>query len=99
VLTAEDGVEAIRIARAETPDLILLDLIMPKMQGFEVLKILKGDPETSGIPVVILSNLGQEGDSKSAREMGALDYWIKANLDLEELVQRIGETLAANGAG
>ncbi len=99
VLTAEDGEEALRIARAETPDLILLDLIMPKMQGFEVLKALKCDPQTSTIPVIILSNLGQESDSKAAREMGALDYWVKANLDLEELVRRIERKFAADGIG
>jgi DNA-binding response OmpR family regulator len=99
VLTAEDGEEALRVVRAETPDLVLLDLIMPKMQGFEVLKALKRDPQTSPIPVVILSNLGQESDSKAAREMGALDYWVKANLDLEELVRRIEGTFAANGIG
>ena len=96
VLTAEDGEEALRVA-AERPDLILLDLIMPKIQGFEVLKALKRDPRTSGIPVVILSNLGQESDSKAAREMGAVDYWVKSNLDLEELVRRIEETVATEG--
>jgi len=99
VLTAEDGEEALGVARAETPDLILLDLIMPKMQGFEVLKALKSDPQTSGIPVVILSNLGQESDSKAAREMGALDYWVKANLALEELVRRVEERLPVGGTG
>jgi two-component system alkaline phosphatase synthesis response regulator PhoP len=97
VLTAEDGEEALRVARAETPDLILLDLIMPKMQGFEVLKALKSDPQTSPIPVVILSNLGQESDSKAAREMGALDYWVKANLALEELVRRVEEQFTVDG--
>lgn len=97
VLTAEDGQEALRVAQAETPDLILLDLIMPRMQGFEVLKALKGDPQTAPIPVVILSNLGQESDSKAAGEMGALDYWVKANLALEELVRRVQEKFAANG--
>ena len=99
VLTAEDGEEALRVARAETPDLILLDLIMPKMQGFEVLKALKSDPQTSSIPVVILSNLGQESDSKAAREMGALDYWVKANLALEELVKRVEQTLTVSTSG
>src|SRR5947207_3316521 len=94
VLTAEDGEEALRVARAEIPDLILLDLIMPKTQGFEVLKTLKEDPNTSTIPVIILSNLGQESDSKAAREMGALDYWVKANLALEELVRRVDEMFA-----
>ena len=92
VLTAEDGLEALQVAQAETPDLILLDLIMPRMQGFEVLKALKGDPHTSPIPVVILSNLGQESDSKAAHEMGARDYWVKANLALEELVRRVEAT-------
>lgn len=99
VLTAEDGEEALRVARAEIPDLILLDLIMPKMQGFEVLKALKSDPQTSPIPVVILSNLGQESDSKAAREMGALDYWVKANLALGELVRRVEETLTVGTSG
>jgi DNA-binding response OmpR family regulator len=97
VLTAEDGEEALHIARAETPDLILLDLIMPKMQGFEVLKALKCDPQTSPVPVIILSNLGQESDSRAAREMGALDYWVKANLALEELVKRVEEAFTGGG--
>jgi len=96
VLTAEDGEVALRVARAESPDLILLDLIMPKMQGFEVLKTLKSDPQTCAIPVIILSNLGQESDFKAAREMGAADYWVKANLELEELIQRIEEKLDAH---
>src|SRR5215471_13032563 len=96
VLTAEDGEEALRIAREENPNLILLDLIMPKLQGFEVLKALKSNPETAPIPVVILSNLGQESDSKAARELGAFDYWVKANLDLEEIVRRIEDKLAAD---
>jgi DNA-binding response OmpR family regulator len=97
VLTAEDGEEALRIARAEMPDLILLDLIMPKMQGFEVLKALKRDSETFPIPVIVLSNLGQESDSQAAREMGALDYWVKANLALEELVKRVEEVFTDGG--
>jgi CheY-like chemotaxis protein len=97
VLTAENGEEALRVA-AEIPDLILLDLIMPKIQGFEVLKALKRDPKTSSIPVVILSNLGQESDSNAAREMGAVDYWVKSNLDLEEIVRRVEEHLAGGVA-
>ena len=96
VLTAEDGEEALRIAGAENPNLILLDLIMPKLQGFEVLKALKSNPQTAPIPVVILSNLGQESDSEAARELGAFDYWVKANLDLEEIVRRIEDKLGAD---
>lgn len=89
VLTAPDGVEGLRLARSERPDLVLLDLIMPGMQGFEVLKVLKADAETAAIPVVILSNLGQDGDVRQALSVGAADYLIKAELRLEDLVKRV----------
>jgi CheY-like chemotaxis protein len=94
VVPAVDGEEALRLARAEPPDLVLLDLIMPKMQGFEVLRALKADPGTAPIPVVILSNLGQEGDVKQAMEAGAAGYFVKANLSLQDLVKRVGELVA-----
>ena len=71
VVAAVDGEEALRLARAAPPDLVLLDLIMPRMQGFEVLRALKADPATAPIPVVILSNLGQDGDMKQAMDAGA----------------------------
>lgn len=93
VLAAVDGEEALRLARAETPDLVLLDLIMPKIQGFEVLKALKEDPATASIPVIVLSNLGQERDVQRAMELGAVAYFIKAHLSLHELVQRVSEVL------
>jgi len=89
VLTAADGAEALSVARAERPDLVLLDLVMPKVHGFEVLAGLKGDAETRSIPVVILSNLGQERDVQRAMEGGALAYLVKANLSLQELVRRV----------
>ena len=95
VLAAADGEEALRMAIAEKPDLVLLDLIMPKLQGFEVLKALKADPATAAIPVVVLSNLGQEGDVQRALEGGAVAYLVKANLSLDELVTRARETLAS----
>jgi CheY-like chemotaxis protein len=94
VVPAVDGEEALRLARAEPPDLVLLDLIMPKMQGFEVLRALKADPGTAPIPVVILSNLGQDGDVKQAMEAGAAGYFVKANLSLQDLVKRVGELIA-----
>ena len=94
VIPATDGEEALRLARAEPPDLVLLDLIMPKMQGFEVLRALKGDPGTATIPVVILSNLGQDGDVKQAMDAGAAGYFVKANLSLQDLVKRVGELMA-----
>lgn len=95
VLTAADGEEAVRVAQAERPDLILLDLIMPKLLGFNVLQQLKQDPLTSSIPVIILSNLGQESDVQQAMDGGAAAYFIKANLSLQELVKRVDETLSS----
>ena len=98
VLTAVDGEEALRIIQQEAPDLILLDLIMPKMQGFEVLKSVKADPATAGIPVIILSNLGQDRDVDRALESGAAAYLIKANLSLEDLVKQVRQTLGMSPA-
>ena len=91
VITAVDGEEALRIARAEQPDLVLLDLIMPKIQGFEVLKALKDDATTRHIPVIVLSNLGQESDVQRAMAQGAIAYVVKANLSLQGLAQKVAE--------
>jgi two-component system, OmpR family, phosphate regulon response regulator PhoB len=93
VLTAADGEEALRVARTEAPDLVLLDLIMPKLQGFEVLRRLKEDAATVHIPIIVLSNLGQESDVKRATQLGATDYLIKANLSLAELARRVAGVL------
>ena len=95
VVTASDGEEALQVARAQPPDLLLLDLIMPRMQGFQVLTELKRDPATAGIPVIILSNLGQEHDVQRAMEAGARAYLIKANLSMPDLVRHVAEALAA----
>jgi DNA-binding response OmpR family regulator len=84
VTGAADGEEALRLAREVHPDLVLLDLIMPKMQGFDVLAALKASPETAAIPVI-----GQDSDVQLARERGAADYIIKSNIALESLVERV----------
>lgn len=94
VLIAVDGEEAVQRARSEAPDVILLDLIMPKLQGFEVLRALKEDAVTAAIPVIVLSNLGQEHDVQEALGLGAVAYFIKANLSLHDLAARVDETLA-----
>ena len=98
VVAAVDGEEALRQARAAAPDLILLDLIMPKVQGFEVLRALKADPATAAIPVIILSNLGQDGDVGRAMADGATAYFIKANLSLQDLAEKIEQVLTAASA-
>jgi DNA-binding response OmpR family regulator len=93
VLTAVDGEEALRIARAERLDLVLLDVVMPKLEGFEVLKLLKEDEATASIPVIVLSNLGQERDVAQAKALGAVAFLVKAHLSLQDLVDRVDAVL------
>jgi CheY-like chemotaxis protein len=93
VLPAADGEEALKVATEQIPDIILLDLIMPKMQGFEVLKRLKQQEATANIPVIVMSNLGQEQDVQQAMESGARAYLIKSNLSLKELSRNVEQTL------
>jgi len=93
VLTAVDGEEALRIARAERLDLVLLDVVMPKLEGFEVLKLLKEDKATASIPVIVLSNLGQERDVAQAKALGAVAFLVKAHLSLQDLVDRVDAVL------
>jgi CheY-like chemotaxis protein len=97
VLTAANGEEALRTAQSALPDLVLLDLIMPKLNGFDVLLALKKDAPTTHIPVIILSNLGQERDVQQAMEAGAAAYLIKTDLSLQALVERVEEALTASG--
>jgi DNA-binding response OmpR family regulator len=97
VLTAANGEEALRTAQSALPDLVLLDLIMPKLNGFDVLQALKKDAPTAQIPVIILSNLGQERDVQQAMEAGAAAYLIKTDLSLQALVERVEEALSASG--
>jgi DNA-binding response OmpR family regulator len=98
VSTAEDGEQALLAVSAEAPDLVLLDLIMPKMQGFEVLKRLKADATTANIPVIVLSNLGQDGDREHALGAGADDYLVKANLSLNDLSAAVERAFAGRAS-
>ena len=78
VKLAADGEEGIKVAREWKPDLILLDLLLPKIEGFEVLKQLKADLSTKAIPIIVFSNLSSEGDVKKATDLGALHFFVKA---------------------
>jgi len=91
--SALDGESGLRLAKDKKPDLILLDLILPKLHGFEVLKKLKEDPETKEIPIVILTNLEGVGDVEKALELGATTYLVKESYRLEEVVKKIKKTL------
>lgn len=89
VLNAFDGEQAITTTREQRPDLILLDILLPRKNGFEVLQALKADPELASIPVVILSNLGQPEDIQKGRELGAIDYMVKVEFEPKQIVAKV----------
>ena len=94
VVLANDGDEAISKAKTEKPELILLNMVLPKKSGFEVLRTLKGDPETASIPVFILSNLAQDQDIQEGKALGAEDYIVKSNTSLSAIVDKAANFLA-----
>jgi len=89
IVEAIDGEEGLRLAQLENPDLILLDLVLPQMDGFEVLERIKNNESISKIPVIILSNLGGEDKISKGLKMGAADFLIKAELNPGEIVLKI----------
>jgi CheY-like chemotaxis protein len=95
VTTAADGEEALRKVRAEVPDLILLDLLMPKMTGTEVLKALRAEEATREIRVLILSNSSREQDVEEIKTLGVSGYFVKADLSLQELGDMVARLLEA----
>ncbi len=93
VLKAMDGETGTRLAESEIPDLILLDLVLPKKEGFEVLKTLKDGDKTKDIPVIVLTNLEGVKDLDRAMASGATTYLIKTQYSLEEIFNKIKETI------
>lgn len=93
VVLAEDGEAAMLKVRASKPDMILLDIILPKKDGIEVLKELKNDPELKNIPVIIISNLGSDEKIKETLQLGAVDYLIKTQHPINEVVEKVKEHL------
>ena len=89
ITTAYDGNEAVAKIKEVKPDLILLDIIMPEKNGFEVIEEIKQDAALSAIPIIILSNLGQDSDIQKGRALGANDYLIKSNLSMSEVIEKI----------
>ena len=94
LVSATDGEVGLRLAKSETPDLIILDLILPKLNGLEVLKSLKEDQQTRGIPVIILTNLGDLENIEKALELGATTYLVKADHTLEEVIEKVKKALS-----
>lgn len=93
VSEAIDGEEGIKKIQKEKPDLVLLDLILPGIDGFEVLTKMKKDSTISSVPVIILSNLGQKDDVERGLKLGAVDYLIKAHFTPGEIVDKVRDVL------
>ncbi len=91
VFFSETGEDGLNRAKKEKPDLILLDILLPQMNGFEILKKLKEDTATAMIPVIILTNLSQESDIKRGYELGAVDYLVKVYNIPSDVVKKVKE--------
>lgn len=92
VVSATEGEEGLKLALEEKPDLILMDIMMPTLDGNEVMKRLKTDGNTKAIPIIMLSALGQEGDVAKSLELGAVDYVVKP-FHPQELLERLKKIL------
>jgi len=93
VTEAAEGREGLEKVKKEKPNLVLLDLVLPGIDGFEVLKKIKEDPSTSFLPVIILSNLGQKESVEKGLKMGAVDYLIKAHFTPTEIIEKVKNNL------
>ena len=100
VILAKDGEEALKLLKETKPNLILLDLILPKRSGFEVMEDIRSDPslqiQVQDVPIIIVSNLGQEADIKRSEELGAVEYFVKAKTSLDDLGKKIKEFLISS---
>ena len=89
VKIAYDGEEATSMLKEFKPDVMILDLIMPKISGFEFLEYISVDPQFNQIPVIVLSNLGQETDIERAKQLGVDDYFVKSQISIEDVVKAV----------
>ncbi|MDI6717886.1 MAG: response regulator [Patescibacteria group bacterium] len=97
VIHSKDGEDALKIIKTDAISLVLLDIILPKKSGFEVMEEIKNDPQIQGkgIPVIIISNLGQPEDITKGQQLGAIEYFIKAKTSIDDLVVKIKEFIEA----
>jgi DNA-binding response OmpR family regulator len=93
VSLADNGEKALLEVKKKKPDIVMLDILLPKLDGFAVLSKLKADPEVKDIPVILLTNLGQKDDVEKGLQMGASDYLIKAHFKPSEVVDKIKQVL------
>jgi DNA-binding response OmpR family regulator len=98
-LYASDGNEALALFEQNKPSLVLLDLMLPTMDGFAVLEtIRKRTDDSKSVPIIVVSNLGQDKDKDRAKSLGATDYLVKAEVSIEEIVDRIQKTLEGSAS-
>jgi len=93
VLTADNGADGLKLAKEHKPDIIMLDVILPQLDGFSVLEELKKDASIKKIPVVMLTNLGTEEDKEKGEKLGAKDYLVKASLTPAQVEEKIKKYL------
>ncbi|MSU54750.1 MAG: response regulator [Candidatus Staskawiczbacteria bacterium] len=93
IIQSTDGISGLKAAQEQRPDLVLLDIVLPGIDGFEVLEKIKNDASLSRMPVVMLSNLSQKNDIEKALKLGAVDYFIKINFTSEEVLEKIKNIL------
>jgi len=89
VFSADNGQDGLKVVDQNTPDLIVLDIMMPKIDGFGVLEKLRASPKTKQIPILVYSNLAQEEEIARAKSMGATEFIVKANLSPTDMVEKI----------
>ncbi|HBF67341.1 MAG TPA: response regulator [Candidatus Magasanikbacteria bacterium] len=94
VSIAGNGEEGLKLVEKKMPDIVLLDILLPKLDGFAVLERLKSNPKTKHIPVILLTNLGQKDDVDRGVELGAADYLIKAHFKPSETVDKVRKIIA-----
>lgn len=95
VVTAANGKETLELLKQHSPNLIILDLVMPEMDGFEVLKKIKEEKNLRDVPVIILSNLGQQEDIDRAQALGVFKYIVKSNVSIHQMVESVEEALTS----
>ena len=93
IASATDGESALKMTERLKPDLVLLDLLLPKLNGFDYLKDVKSNPVLKSIPVIVLSNLGDKDSLEKAKSLGAADYFVKSNTDLATLAEKVKKYL------
>ena len=93
VQLAKNGIEVVEMVKSFKPDLVLLDIILPGKLGFDILAEMKADPKLAKLPFMVMSNLGQDEDIQKAKALGAIDYFVKARIMIDDLIKRISSFL------